>query len=275
LRLHGPLVSNLVSPSVSGTTDRLITTLKVRAARLMTHPRVGSAMARAFGDRIPHAGTRVCTAFSQIDSRTKAALFFHLYERAELTFIRKYVPVGATVLELGSSLGISTLHIARAVGPTGRVVAVEADPALHPITQRVMADNRLENVELIAAAVSTEDAPVVFARGRDNRTGALDHRSDSTSEDQEVQGYRLSTLLARAGIDGPYVLISDVEGAEHSFIENDPGALSRCALAVLELHDLPSRNRTWSEARDALLRLHGFQLLDQRGPVAVVSRQDG
>lgn len=47
-----------------------------------------------------------------------------------LTLLRPYVAEGMTVLEPGPGMGFFTLDLARLVGPSGRVVAVELQPKM-------------------------------------------------------------------------------------------------------------------------------------------------
>jgi FkbM family methyltransferase len=48
------------------------------------------------------------------------------FEPSLIRFYEKRIMPGQTVLDIGANIGAHTMHFARAVGPTGRVVAVEA-----------------------------------------------------------------------------------------------------------------------------------------------------
>lgn len=66
---------------------------------------------------------------------------------------------GATVLDVGANLGLYGLRAARRVGPTGRVIAFEADPDNARLLRQSVARNRLDNLvvraEAVAAAVGS------------------------------------------------------------------------------------------------------------------------
>ena len=47
------------------------------------------------------------------------------FEPDTVEALTRLTPVGATVLDIGANIGFHTLHLARAVGPTGRVIAFE------------------------------------------------------------------------------------------------------------------------------------------------------
>jgi FkbM family methyltransferase len=56
------------------------------------------------------------------------------FEPSLIKFYEKRIRPGQTVLDIGANIGAHTMHFARAVGPTGRVVAVEAtDYAYHKL----------------------------------------------------------------------------------------------------------------------------------------------
>jgi len=65
---------------------------------------------------------------------------------------RHYRP--GTIIELGTSLGISTMYLA-AGNPSARIVTVEADKNLAAIAAREFAKRNLNNIELIASAFDT------------------------------------------------------------------------------------------------------------------------
>jgi FkbM family methyltransferase len=53
------------------------------------------------------------------------------FEPALIRFYEKRIMPGQTVLDIGANIGAHTMHFARAVGPNGRVVAVEATDYAH------------------------------------------------------------------------------------------------------------------------------------------------
>jgi hypothetical protein len=71
-------------------------------------------------------GLQVALKGSPLTARQRRRLRRGYYETEERRFLQAVFKPGDRVLELGASLGIVTCFIARSVGPTGRVVAVEA-----------------------------------------------------------------------------------------------------------------------------------------------------
>jgi len=69
---------------------------------------------------------------------------------------------GDHVIDVGASVGLHTLAMARAIGPNGRVDAFEAEPRLAPVLQRTLAVNGLSQVRLHSVAVGAEDGRASF-----------------------------------------------------------------------------------------------------------------
>jgi predicted RNA methylase len=70
---------------------------------------------------------------------------------------------GNTVLDVGANLGQMTVLFARAVGPTGRVLAFEADNYIADLLRLNVGLNGLTNVDIVEAAVWSEsDRPLHY-----------------------------------------------------------------------------------------------------------------
>jgi ubiquinone/menaquinone biosynthesis C-methylase UbiE len=59
------------------------------------------------------------------------------------------LPKGAVVADVGAGSGYYTVRLARAVGPTGRVVATDLQPGMLELLRARVARERLANVELV------------------------------------------------------------------------------------------------------------------------------
>lgn len=84
------------------------------------------------------------------------------YQPALTAFLRQHAPPGGTCLDVGANLGYFALMLAHHVGAAGRVVAVEANPAL---AQRITADaarNGFAHLTVIQQPVHVRAAPVTF-----------------------------------------------------------------------------------------------------------------
>lgn len=82
------------------------------------------------------------------------------------------VKPGDQVIEVGSNAGSHTMAIARAVGPTGRVIAVEANPRLAGLLKRSIEYNGYANrVVLYQGAADDKEGSKTFMTSRRNGGG--------------------------------------------------------------------------------------------------------
>lgn len=63
----------------------------------------------------------------------------------QLDWCARWLRPGATVLELGASVGAHALRTSREIGPQGRAILVETDPLRRRILRQNLAANRIEN----------------------------------------------------------------------------------------------------------------------------------
>jgi FkbM family methyltransferase len=95
-----------------------------------------------------------------IDARGRHALLHPPRAHpAALGFLRP----GAVVIDIGASLGEWTVPIARAVGATGRVLAIEPGPRSAAALEATLAANGLRQVEVIRCAIGDYDGIAEFA----------------------------------------------------------------------------------------------------------------
>ena len=129
---------------------------------------------------------------------------------------------GDRVLDIGANIGQYTLLASSAVGPEGRVYAVEASPSMAQRLRTNIAVNQLSNVSVIEAAAWDRDEPLILRPGDLDNAGtasvaALSDQSQGSSESGVVgtiPGRRLDTLLDALGCRRIDLVKIDVEGAE-------------------------------------------------------------
>jgi FkbM family methyltransferase len=156
-------------------------------------------------------------------------VYFHgTSEPALARFIGRALKPGMTFIDAGANLGEFAIRGARRVGPTGRVVALEASPTTAEHLERNVCFNRLGNVQVVRAAVCDHDAPQSFhlGRGRDSGSSSLSTPHDYVGETIVVEGIRLDTLAKMVGLLGVDYIKLDVEGAELTALQGAIGLLS-------------------------------------------------
>src|SRR5512138_2867115 len=70
------------------------------------------------------------------------------YEPEETEAVLRSVKSGMVVVDIGANIGYYTLLFARLVGPQGRVIAFEPDPATFALLKKNVDSNQHRNVEL-------------------------------------------------------------------------------------------------------------------------------
>jgi len=78
----------------------------------------------------------------------------------ELEVLGQVIEPGDTVLDVGANIGTHTIFFARAVGPSGHVIAFEPQRAAYHLLCGNVALNALHNVTCVRAAVSDERGDV-------------------------------------------------------------------------------------------------------------------
>lgn len=141
----------------------------------------------------------------------------HLYEARELDFVLSELRVADTFVDLGANVGLYSLLAARAVGPGGRVFAVEADPET---AQRLTRNSRMNGLEVQIAVAGVSDVEEDLSLAVDqsgNRGGSSFVRNSSRSV--KVHCRPLLDLVREAGLQRIDGLKADIEGFEHRVLK--------------------------------------------------------
>jgi FkbM family methyltransferase len=150
----------------------------------------------------------------QASATERGALFNPDYNREELDFLRAHVPPGGTFVDLGANVGTYALALARHVGASGKVVAVEP----HPVIHARLAFNRMasgaDQVRLVAAAAGPSDGELLIETDGDNLGASHVVSGTPSTEAIKVPSLRLARILTEASISSVDALKIDIEGFE-------------------------------------------------------------
>lgn len=146
------------------------------------------------------------------------------WEAAESDQLRALLGPGMTFVDVGAHVGYMTLLGARSVGPTGRVIAVEASPANVALLRANVAANGVTNVEVVAAAASDRTGRIELFLSPWN-TG--DNRAYPVPEMDrvDVPAVRLDDLIAPDV--HVHVVKLDTQGTDHRAIRGMEATLAR------------------------------------------------
>jgi FkbM family methyltransferase len=203
------------------------------------------------GARIPHA---------VIGRAAPPAVFT---AEARDLFLHEYTPrPGDTVFDVGAGIGAETLLFSRLVGPTGRVVSLEAHPSTYERLERLCWVNRLANVTPLQVASADTDGELTISDSEHYlRNTILDQDADGVT----VPARRLDTLARDLGIADIGLLKMNIEGAERLAIQGLDGIVDSVRHVCISCHDFladdggPEQLRTKAVVREYLVA-HGFRV---------------
>lgn len=178
-------------------------------------------------------------------------LFYFPYARGQQSLLRDVLRPGDRCIDLGANVGLLTIVMARAVGPSGFVLAVDANGAAAEQIRLTATLADFTNIEVLHAGVAgrcgvgelvkppgtnSESFEVRVLEGRDERAGAADLlRLES-----------VDSLIQRISTRGETTFIKmDVEGEEARLLESMREALAsdvRPAM-LIEFHTEKCRRR--------------------------------
>ena len=195
--------------------------------------------------------------YHQASATERGALFNPDYNLEELDFLRAHTPEGGVFVDVGANVGTYAMVLARHVGATGKVIAIEP----HPVTHARLAFNRAASgftqVILIAAAAGPSDGELMIETDGDNLGASHIVSGEHAVHAIRVPSLRLQRLLGDAGVDHVDALKIDVEGFEDrvltGFFKEAPQRLWPRAVVIEHL----SRNE-WQDDCIADMRARGY-----------------
>jgi FkbM family methyltransferase len=150
-----------------------------------------------------------------------------IYEPHLTRLMKHFLEPGMTFVDVGSNIGYFTLLAAAAVGPTGRVYAVEANSENCRLILSSVMSNGFDHVELLPFAASDKAGWAYFTAHVGSNGGLIGESLDTLIDTpgEVVPCATLDSLLGDQRVD---FLKLDVEGAE--------GLVLNGAIGVLERH---------------------------------------
>jgi FkbM family methyltransferase len=177
--------------------------------------------------------------YHQASATERGALFNPGYNLEELDFLRAHTPVGGVFVDVGANVGTYAMVLARHVGQSGTVIAVEP----HPVTQARLAFNRAASgftqVILVAAAAGSSDGELTIETDGSNLGASHIVSGEPKGNAIKVPSLRLRRILGDAGVSHVDALKIDVEGYEDrvltGFFREAPPALWPRAVVIEHL----------------------------------------
>src|SRR5262249_31944060 len=121
---------------------------------------------------------------------------------------------GGTFVDVGANVGTYALALARDVGATGKVIAIEPHPVTHARLAFNSAASGFAQVKLVQAAAGDSDGELLIETDGDNLGASHIVTSDISGKAIRVPSLRLRRILEEAGAVCVDALKIDVEGFE-------------------------------------------------------------
>lgn len=150
------------------------------------------------------------------------------HQRSDLAALRSLTRPGDLILDVGAHIGTFAIPLAAAVGPTGRVVAFEADPAnAELLVENVASNDLVDSVTVLNVAVGGAGRFVAAGRIEGN-TGATSMTPAHAGDIGTIVGLPLDAWWDEQGRPPVAVLKVDTEGMELDVLESGPELLDAC-----------------------------------------------
>lgn len=162
------------------------------------------------------------------------------FEDDEAALVRRLARRGMRVLDVGANVGLYSVMLAVAVGPSGSVWSFEPFPPSAGYLKRNLALNGLTNVTVVEKAAADRSGTLelhVFPEGYDvyNSLGASVRPRENLRAVRRitVRATTLDGFADEAGIDAVDLVKVDVEGAEERVLVGAERLLSRSPRAAI------------------------------------------
>ena len=167
-----------------------------------------------------------------------------LWEVDLVAFLESRLQPGDVFYDIGVHNGYFGLIAAQCVGPSGRVLGFEPNPANRTIINRNIALNPdlAPLINLHPFAVSDASGKMRFVAAGDSATGHLQHEAGSHPGGYEVDVVSVDEFVA-LGAPPPQVVKMDIEGGERWALPGMRQTIERHRpLIVVEIHDADAWN---------------------------------
>jgi FkbM family methyltransferase len=185
-------------------------------------------------------------------------------------WLQHYAPQeGDVIVDVGAGRGEDTLTFSRAVGSTGRVIAIEAHPQSFAMLKSFCRLNKLSNVTTVNVALMDKPGSVKMAEPRSS------WQENAITTDEKISGVvvpavTLDDLCLRHHIKNIAFLKMNIEGAERQALMGMRVTMQSIRQICIACHDFRAELGHGNEFRT---RSFVEQALKQCG-FTILSRQD-
>jgi FkbM family methyltransferase len=136
------------------------------------------------------------------------------YCAEEVDALQSVLRPGDVFVDVGANIGFFVPIASKAVGQTGRVVAIEPTPAHLDLMRRTIRANQLANVTVIPAAVGDHEGQITLYQSAVNTGDNHTYPRPGDADGLTVPLVTIDAALAQLGIKRVDVMMMDIQGAE-------------------------------------------------------------
>lgn len=197
--------------------------------------------------------------------------YMSLISREELVLEKFNPKEGDVVLDIGANLGRYTVIAAKKVKHKGKVISIEANPAVYGLLAMNIELNELTNVVSLNCAVYSKKTQIKFYINKDlknNQYGTINpdignFGSKGLKQFVNIDANTVDFILKENNLRSEEVkwMKIDVEGAEFEVIKGSNILLSNAKnlTIIVEIHNLSNGKTYYNEIRN-FLHSHNFEI---------------
>jgi len=178
---------------------------------------------------------------------------------------------GDVFVDIGAHVGWYTLRAARAVGPTGRVIALEPDPINRHQLEKNLSLNRVGNCNVVPLAAWSRTCRISWRPGQES----VWHKIDEQDGSEVIEAARVDDLVAKWDLERVDWIKMDIEGGEVEALKGAAATLGRFRPALfIEVHGTLSHLRELLQGRGySIVQARFDEIPDKHG--WILARSDG
>lgn len=186
---------------------------------------------------------------------------------AEIEFWRTQLQPGMTVIDVGANVGVYTFSAAKAVGPSGQVIAIEPFSYCVRCLNETRYRNQLDWVKIYGAAASNQSGQAILSLHPSNELNELvvassPQRQKSTNPYETVDCLTLDSLITHENLQRVDWLKIDAEGHELQVLNGSSQLLQKFKPGILYENIAGSKGSNIPVAE--WLLSHGYHLFQYR-----------
>lgn len=168
---------------------------------------------------------------------SKELAVYRTHEPNTTELLKSMIGDRMVIVDIGANIGYYTLLFGHAVGPSGRVIAIEPEPENYRLLHGNVRESLLKNITLLNYAVGSKDTISKLFVANQSNVHTLVGRGKQKSKYVKVQEKMLDSIVREVGASRVDLVRMDVEGYEAEIIKGAVETLSRYKpIVIMEVH---------------------------------------